>query len=89
MRPISVISPLIRTTPPPRGGPTLRQPSLRPFAILVRLGLELAESPFGYKPPWAGQMETQPRPIELHALITPPELLHLTQSGPVGCRRGI
>ncbi len=27
----------------------------------------------GYKPTWAGQVETQPSPLELHALITPPE----------------
>ncbi len=29
----------------------------------------------GYKPTWAGQVETQPGPHELHALITVPELL--------------
>ncbi len=30
----------------------------------------------GYKPTWAGFVEAQPRPNELHALITPSKLLH-------------
>ncbi len=34
-------------------------------------------SPFGYEPPWTGIIETQPSPLEIHALITPPELLHM------------
>ncbi len=32
----------------------------------------------GYEPPWAGIIETQPSPLELHALITPSVLLHMT-----------
>ncbi len=40
------------------------------------------ESAYGYKPIWAGQVDTQPSPNELHALITPPELLHLTHRRP-------
>ena len=77
MTPVSVISPPcmpIRTPPPPRGGPTLRQPSLRPFALLVRLGLELEESPFGYGPTWARFVDAHPSPHELHALITLPNI---------------
>ncbi len=37
---------------------------------------ERGESAHGYKPPWAGQVEAQPSPLDLHALITPPELLN-------------
>ena len=33
---------------------------------------KLRESAFGYEPTWAGQVETQPSPLQLHALITPP-----------------
>ncbi len=32
-------------------------------------------------PSRAGQLETQPSPHDLHALITPPELPNLTQTG--------
>ncbi len=32
----------------------------------------------GYEPPWTGIIEAQPDSLEIHALITPPELLHLT-----------
>ena len=38
----------------------------------------------GYKPTWAGIVEAQPSPHELHALITPPELLHLTHTAAIG-----
>ena len=46
-------------------------------------------SAYGYELPWAGIVDAQPSPNELHALITPPELLHLTRSrlrscGPAG-----
>ncbi len=36
------------------------------------------ENSLGYKPTRAGLVDTQPSPHNLHALITPPELLHLT-----------
>ena len=38
------------------------------------------ESGYGYKPTRAGLVETQPNPRNLHALITPPELLNVTPS---------
>ncbi len=40
--------------------------------------MEPRESASGYKPPWAEQVETQPSPHDLHALITPPERLNVT-----------
>ncbi len=36
----------------------------------------------GYELPWAGTVDAQPSPNELHALITPPEHLHLTRKRP-------
>ena len=50
----------------------------------------------GYEPTWAGQVDAQLSPNVLHALITPPELLHMTQKparigwrsrGSLGCDR--
>ncbi len=35
-------------------------------------------SVLGYEPTWAGLVEPEPSPHELHALITPPDLLRLT-----------
>ena len=34
----------------------------------------------GYEPTWAGVVEALPSPLDLHALITPSEILHLTRS---------
>ncbi len=48
------------------------------YRMLNRRGEAGSTSPFGYKPTWAGLVETQPSPHDLHALITPPELLHMT-----------
>ncbi len=39
------------------------------------------ESAYGYKPPWTGSVEALSGLSELHALIMPPDLLHLTQPG--------
>ncbi len=43
-------------------------------------------SALGYKPPWAGLVEIQPSSHELHALITPSELLHMTHRGDLRLR---
>ena len=39
---------------------------------------ERRESAVGYKPTWTGLVEARPSSHELHALITPPDILHMT-----------
>ncbi len=46
--------------------------------------VERLESAYGYELPWTGIVKAMPSPPQLHALITPPELLHLTQTGHPG-----
>ncbi len=53
------------------------------------ISLDNTKPSYGYKPTWAGLVEAQPNPLELHALITPPELLYLTlHRRQLECRRG-
>ncbi len=64
-------------------------PALAPAAYAVNrsgaliwikpaLGGAALMSATGYKPPWAALVEAKPSPHQLHALITQPDLLHMT-----------
>ncbi len=52
----------------------------RSYCINVKFLLaKSAPSTHGYELPWTGIVKAKPSPLELHALITAPEHLNLTQ----------